>query len=81
MFNDSMLPSIPDELMFQPNPSEKHTQPILQDNVDVLQEARDGLDDIVKDNLQSIVSKSPTDTGRTKLLGNGYPQKRTIYCM
>ena len=40
-FNDSMLPSILDESLFQPNPSEKHTQPILKGDVDVPQEAID----------------------------------------
>ena len=53
--------------MFQPNSSEKHMQPILQDDAKVLQAVRDCLDAILKDNFQSIVSKSPTDIGRTKL--------------
>ena len=61
-----MLLSIKDESMFQPNPSEKHTQTILQDDADVSQEARDCLDAILNDNFQSIISKSPADIGRTK---------------
>ena len=70
-----MLPSIPDESMFQPNPSEKHMQPILPYNADVPQEARDYLDAILKYNFQSIVLKSPTDTGRTKLFEMDIPTK------
>ena len=33
--------------MFQPNSSEKHTQPILHDYADVPQEDRNGLDAIL----------------------------------
>ena len=72
-----MLLSIPDESLFHPNPSEKHTQPILKDDAGVLQEARDCLDDILKD-------KSPTEIGRTKLfkmdiLTKGPPTTCTPY--
>ena len=55
-FNDSMLPSIPDESMFQPNPSDRQTQPILQDEADVPQEARDCLNTILKDNCDDLDS-------------------------
>ena len=61
--------------MFQPNPSEKHLQPVLQDSANVPQEARDGLDVILKDNFQFIASKSPTDIGRTKLFEMYIPTK------
>ena len=59
--------SIPDESMFKPNPIQKYTQPILQDNINVPQVARDCLKAILKDYFLSIVSKSPTDIGKTKL--------------
>ena len=67
LLNDSMSSNISDKSMFQPNPSERHPLPILQDNADVPQKARDYLNAILKDNFQFIVSKSPTDIGRTKL--------------
>ena len=35
MFNDSMLLSMPDESVFQPNPNERCPQPILQDDTNV----------------------------------------------
>ena len=60
-----MLPIIPDESAFQPNPNERHPQPILQDDADVPQEARNCLNAMLKSNFQSIVSKSSTDIGRS----------------
>ena len=54
--------------VFQPNPNGKHPQPILQDDTNVPQEARDCLNAMLKNNFQSIVSKLSADIGKTKLL-------------
>ena len=74
-FNNSMLSSTPHESEFQPNPSERHQQPILQDDINVPQEARDCLNATLKNNFQSIVSQSSTDIARTKLFEMDSPTK------
>ena len=74
-FNDGMLPSIPDESVFQPNPNDRLPQPILQDDTNGPQEVRNCLNAMLKNNFQSIVSKSSTDIGRTKLFDMDIPMK------
>ena len=75
-FNNSMLLSIPNKSLFQPNPNNRHQQPILQHDANVPQEARNCLNAMLKNNFQSIVSKSSTDIGRTKLFVMDMPRKR-----
>ena len=66
---------IPGESEFQSNPNERHQQPIPQDDASIPQEVRECLNAILKNNFHSIVSKSSTDTGRTKLFEMDIPMK------
>ena len=74
------FPSMLVESSFQPEHNNTKHSIVLQD-AQILMEAKDELSSLLKGDYNSIISKSPTDVGRTNLFQMDNPTSGTTHCM